>query len=205
VEAFHASAVPKFRQLLGVDLLGMTPLDPQYDDHKHARFVTLLTRRSGPIWSNREYVASGLRKAIYRANTRLGYNLYVFRDAGFAEDLGLKDNCYRIRPQIDLWASSWLVLAPHGAHETNVLFMPGSSGGLVEGFACGHQSGTFSDLANYSQVAYRAAREIDNGDRHNCLKNNHRKYLDKPRSIQFEHDTMLAMVEEAMSKSPLYL
>jgi len=184
----------------------MTKLDPRYNENQHLqKFVTLITRRRGPVWSNREYVVSGLREAIHAANARVGYNLYAFRDAGYAEDLGLMDGCYQIIPQVRLWASSWLVLAPHGAHETNVVFMPEDSGGLVEGFACGHQSGTFSELANYSMVAYRAAREIDNGGRLNCLKNNHRKYLDKPRSIRFEHDTMLAMVTEALSCDSLTL
>jgi len=190
--------MPKFHHLVGVTVLGMA-VDPavKWSSSPAKRVVTLLTRRHGPIWTNREHVKSELRKAVDQANAMSGRNLYLFRDAGFAEDIGLEKRigCYRIREQLLLWASSWLMIAPHGAHESNVMFMSKTSGGLVEGLACGHQSDTFAVLAKFAQVPYHDAHELDNGDRHGCGNNQGRKYLDKARTINFDHDTLLSVVK----------
>ena len=46
-------------------------------------------------------------------------------------------------PKAAAWRASWLVVAPHGAHNSNVVFMAASTGGgLVESFSCGHRSNT---------------------------------------------------------------
>ena len=200
--------MPNFHHLVGVTLLGMAG-DPaiSWSSSPAKRVVTLLTRRHGPIWTNREYVKSELRNAVNQANAVNGRNAYIFKDAGFAEDIGLEKHggCYRIREQLLLWATSWLMIAPHGAHESNVMFMSRSSGGLVEGLACGHQSDTFAGLAKFAQVPYHDAHELDNGDRHGCGNNQGRKYLDKARAINFNHDTMLSVVKSLLSigTSPL--
>lgn len=200
--------MPKFHHLVGVKLLGMAG-DPaiSWSLSPLKRVVTLLTRRHGPVWVNREYVKSEIRNAVNQANAKNGRNIYLFKDAGFAEDIGLEKQggCYRIREQLLLWATSWLMIAPHGAHESNVIFMSKSSGGLVEGLACGHQSDTFTGLARFAQVPYHDAHELDNGDRHGCGTNQGRKYLDKARAINFNHDTMLSVVKSVLSlnTSPL--
>lgn len=158
-------------------------------------------RRSGPVWKNHEYVKSELQMAVAKANEQYEEEIYVFKDVGFAEDVGLdlRTGCYKIREQLLLWATSWLVVSPHGAHDTNLMFMSKTSGGFVEGLACGHQTRTFLDLAKFAQVPYHDAHEQDNGNRHNCRTDQGRKYLDKPRTINFTHDTMLAVVNLVLS------
>ena len=164
------------------------------------------------MWTNREVVVANLQHLVRKLNQassthKYGYT-YEFVDGGHAEDLAVKNirtsggkdiyNCHIIAEQIKWWSKQWLVVSPHGAHETNVMFMNRISAGLVEAFACGHQSTSFSIFARYANVPYYAAHELDNGDRHGCNKSIGRKYLDKPRNIDSTHDTLYAIVRKAI-------
>ena len=55
-------------------------------------------------------------------------------------------------------------------------------------------------LARYANVPYRAGHELDHGDRHDCGGDTlGRHYLDKPRTIDFKHDTLLASIKAAVA------
>lgn len=162
--------------------------------------VTLMTRKTGPRWINEKFVVESLQSLLEKRNALRGGadRKYVLRYAGDAELIGVRDGCVHARDQVSLWRDSWLVIAPHGAHESNVVFMHQESEGLVEAFACGHRSGTFKRLATAAGVKYRAAREKSSSRRSNCEKDLGRTYLDEPRVIDFDHDTLLSVVEDAL-------
>ena len=93
------------------------------------RKVVLLTRRTQSVWTNRADAVEQLRALVH---THGG----TFLDAGNAEELGVQEQrgrCYLARPQVELWRRrAFAVVSPVGAHLTNVVFMKGALGGLVQ-------------------------------------------------------------------------
>jgi len=134
-------------------LLAMPPPAPVEPGLQLPRRVVLLTRRTQSAWINRQPMARAMRQVAVLAGAQ-------FTDAGDAEDLGLTgDGCYRAAPQVELWASAWLVVSVVGAHEANVMFMKPTSAGLLESLNCGHHTQTYATLAAAAGVPYAAARE----------------------------------------------
>jgi len=168
------------------------------------RVVALLTRRGGPVWKNRGYVVGALEKAVRDANEALRVmaassmsshqRTFAFVDLGHAEDLGASNNCVHSAEQAAAWQSSWLVIAPHGAHSSNVIFMNSTSAGLVESFSCGHSSNPYELLARASGVPYSDAHELDDERQRKCGTDLGRRHLDEPRAVDFDHDTLLEVV-----------
>jgi hypothetical protein len=134
-------------------LLAMPFSAPVEPGQSPMRQIVLLTRRTQSAWINRQGMARAMRQVATLAGARL-------TDAGDAEDLGLTaGGCYRSAPQVELWANAWLVVSVVGAHESNVIFMPPASAGLLESFNCGHNTETYATLAAAAGVPYAAARE----------------------------------------------
>jgi hypothetical protein len=184
-------------QLQARALLGLSNIPNNRPD---IRKVTVLTRRNGPTWINVPEVLRRIRVILNEANMKqrslvatreekhTAIIKYILVHGGFAEDLGRahSSSCAVALQQVSTWSESWLVITPHGAHESNVVFMTpfASSGGLIEAFACGHKSDTFRVLATSAGVNYTSAHEMSFKDRLNCDRDQGRRYLDQPRRVR---------------------
>ena len=122
------------------------------------RKVVLLTRRTQSVWTNRAEAAVQLRALVH---TRGG----TLIDAGNAEDLGVQEEhgrCYLARPQVELWRrGAFAVVSPVGAHLTNLVFMQGALGGLVQSNNCGFATETYEILARACGVRFAASYETE--------------------------------------------
>ena len=49
--------------------------------------------------------------------------------------------------QVALWQRAYVMVTPHGAHVSNVVYMRAGTGGLIESFNCGHTSDTYKRIA----------------------------------------------------------
>lgn len=168
------------------------------------RKVVLLTRRTQSVWTNRAEAAVQLRALVH---TRGG----TFLDAGNAEDLGVQEQrgrCYLARPQVELWRrGAFAVVSPVGAHLTNLVFMQGALGGLVQSNNCGFATETYEILARACGVRFAASHETQRkGARCPVPPRGQAGFnavmLDSPRTMQIERaDTLGAVVRSTMQVS----
>ena len=168
------------------------------------RKVVLLTRRTQSVWTNRAEAAVQLRALVH---TRGG----TFLDAGNAEDLGVQEQrgrCYLARPQVELWRrGAFAVVSPVGAHLTNLVFMQGALGGLVQSNNCGFATETYEILARACGVRFAASYETQRkGARCPVPPRGQVGFnavmLDSPRTMQIERaDTLGAVVRSMMRVS----
>ena len=166
--------------------------------------VVLLTRRTQSVWTNRAEAAAQLRALVH---TRGG----TFQDAGNAEELGVqvqRGRCYLAKPQVELWRrGTFAVVSPVGAHLTNLVFMQGALGGLVQSNNCRFATETYEVLARACGVRFTTSHETQRegarcpvpprGQGFNAVM------LDSPRTMQIERaDTLGAVVRSMMRVSP---
>ena len=168
------------------------------------RSVVLLTRRTQSVWRNRADAARELRHLVEQQPD------WRFVDAGDAEALGIGatadgSRCYTARAQLALWRGAYAVVAPVGAHLSNLVFMRTSAGGLVQSNNCGFNTLTYASLARACGVRYTAAREVERAGRR-CPdvppeSGFSAAALDAPREMDLSKDTLAAKLRAVLSRS----